>query len=109
MEDIKINFSCNFGVYVSSYELAKATGKKHQNLMTTVKRKYKRYIHYTTQENKYYKNQVVYMLTKPIITQINKNGIYNQLLQEMEKVQAEKERIIKKQVEEFFNKFMPTL
>lgn len=34
---------------------------------------------------------------------------YNQLLQEMEKLQAEKERIIKKQVEEFFNKFMPTL
>lgn len=100
---IKYSYKC--GVYISSYDLAKAMGKKHQNLMMTVKRYYKFYIHYQIKNHRYYKNQKVYLLTPSIIRKINKKRVYDKLLKDMEKVQEEKSKAIKKQVESFFSKF----
>ena len=100
-----IKYSYKVGVYVSSYDLAKATGKKHQNLMTSVHRKYKYYIHYEHQDNRYYKNQKIYLLTPGVIRKINKNGVYDELLEKMEKVQKEKYKKIFEEVENFFKRF----
>lgn len=100
-----IRYSYRLGVYVSSYDLAKATGKMHQNLMTTVRRKYKHYIHYQIQNHRYYKNQKIYLLTSNIIQKINKNNVYDKLLEDMQKVQQEKNENLKKAVEKFFSKW----
>lgn len=100
-----IKYSYKVGVYVSSYDLAKATGKKHQNLMTSVRRKYKYYIHYEHQDNRYYKNQKIYLLTPRVIRKINKNGVYDELLEKMEKKAKEKAEEISKAVEKFFGRF----
>ena len=81
-----------WGIYVSSYDLAKATGRKHQNLMTTVKRYYKGYLHYYYVDHQYYKNQKIYYLTIRIIHSINKKGVYDELLKLMEQ---EKEKVSK--------------
>lgn len=104
MKDL-IKYSYKCGVYVSSYDLAKATGKTHQNLMTTVKRKYKYYIHYQTQNHRYYKNQKIYLLTPSIIRKINKNNIYDELLKNMQEVQDRKSEAIKKSLDKFFSKW----
>ena len=101
MKDL-IKYSYRYGVYISSYDLAKATNKKHQNLMATVKRNYKYYIHYYTQDHKYYKNQKVYILTPRIIQAINKKGIYNDLLEELKKEQQKRSEKIQKEIEMFF-------
>lgn len=104
MKDL-IKYSYKCGVYVPSYDLAKAMGKKHQNLMTTVRRYYKFYIHYERRNHPYYKNQKVYLLTQWIIRKINKHGEYDKLLKEMVKVEERKKKEIHKQLDEFFKRF----
>lgn len=104
MKDL-IKYSKRHGVYISSYDLAKATGKKHQNLITSIKREYKFYIPYQIQNHRYYKKQKIYLLTRGVIRTINKNGVYDDLLEAMEEVHKEKSQAMYKAMETFFNKF----
>ena len=104
MKDL-IKYSKKWGFYVSSYDLAKATGKKHQNLMTIVKRKYKNYIPHLIQDHQYYKNQKIFLLVPHVIRAINKNGIYDEILEEMEQRQQKKFEEIKEKMKQFFSKW----
>lgn len=97
-----IKYSNKWGFYVSSYDLAKATGRKHQNLMTTVKRYYKGYLHYYYVDHQYYKNQKIYLLRYGIINAINKKGVYNELLKEMELASKRKSKEIEKGLKRLF-------
>ena len=99
-----IKYSNKYGVYVPSYDLAKALGKKHQNLMTTIKRNYKFYIRYYTQDHQYYKNQKIFVLPVRIIKVINKNGVYDKLIKEMGKIQDKKRKEIRKNLDRLFFK-----
>ena len=104
MKDL-VKYSYKCGIYVPSYDLAKAMGKKHQNLMTTVRRYYKFYIHYEVKNHRYYKNQKVYLLTQGVIRKINKYREYDKLLKEMEKLDKKKTKEISKQMDKFFKRF----
>lgn len=100
--EIEIRTNYKVGVYVSSYELSKALGKKHQNFMTSVKRKYKGYIHYEKQDHRYYKGQIIYYITRPILRKINKNGEFNLLLEEMQTKSEEIEKRIFEGIKQLF-------
>lgn len=91
-----------WGIYVSSYDLAKATGRKHQNLMTTVKRYYKGYIHYYYTDHQYYKNQKIYLLRYGIIKAINKKGVFDDLLKEMQREKEKRMIEIEKSLKRLF-------
>lgn len=104
MKKIEIHFSRKDGVYVSSYELAKATGRTHQNFMAMIRRKHKTYIGYYYQDNQYYKHQKIYRIRISILRKINQSHVYDGLLGRMEREQKKKQEEFQKILEKFFNK-----
>ncbi|MFV0580205.1 MAG: hypothetical protein ACK5NU_16285 [Fusobacterium ulcerans] len=105
-ETIEIRYSHRCGVYISSYNLSKVLGKKHQNLMTSIRNKNKNYIHYYRIDNPYYKNQKIYCLTIPMLERANKKETYSSLLLKMKEFRDKKEKEMKIATEKFFSKFM---
>lgn len=104
MKEIEIHYSRKDGIYVSSYELAKATGRTHQNLMAMVRRKHKTYIGYYFQDNQFYKKQKIYRIRISILRKINQNHVYDELLERMEREQKKKQEEFQERIEKFFSK-----
>lgn len=92
LETIEIRYSHRCGVYISSYDLSKVLGKKHQNLMTSIRNKNKNYIHYYRIDNPYYKNQKIYCLTIPILERANKKETYSPFLLKMKEFRDKKKK-----------------